>query len=346
MIISNVAAERAFEAVDEFGGAEGVSEEHGDGHGADAAGDGGDVGGDFGDCVEVDVADGFFGDAPEGVGDADAVEADVDDDGAGLDVAGFDEPGLSDGDDDDVGAASGGFGVFSVDVAEGNGGVALGEQERERAADDAGGSDDGDVGGLEGDAGGVDEFDDGEGGAGGDDGVAVDDVADVGGVDAFDILDDIDLILGFLKVEIVREWGVEEDAGDGGVLVEGVDGGVELLFGGGVGEGVELVFDADLGAGFTLVFSVDEGGGVVADEDGGETDGFALCCQRSDFFRDLFTDGCGESFSVDEFGGHRYLPQRVIEGTETHRGFILFRVCRRGVCRLGGVGRSGVRLLF
>ena len=36
-------AKGLFEAVDEFGGAEGVAEEHGDGHGADAAG----VGRDF-----------------------------------------------------------------------------------------------------------------------------------------------------------------------------------------------------------------------------------------------------------------------------------------------------------
>ncbi len=129
--------ERLIDSVDEFGGAEGVSEEHGDGHGADAAGDGGDAGGDFGDFFEVDVADGFFGDLAEGVGDSDAVDADVDDDGTGFDVVGSQQVWLADGDDDDVGAAAGGGGVAGVDVAEGDGGVAFGEREGERAADDA-----------------------------------------------------------------------------------------------------------------------------------------------------------------------------------------------------------------
>ena len=187
-----------FEAVDEFGGAEGVAEEHGDGHGADAAGDGGDPTGDFGDFIEVDVADGFFGDFAEGVGDFDAVDADVDDHRARFDVVGAKEVGLADGDDDDVGVAGVGGGVLGVNVAEGDRGVAFGEEEGEGAADDAGGADDGDFFAGEVEAGGVDEFDDGECGAGGDDGVAIDDVADVGGVDAFDVFEDVDLVLGFL----------------------------------------------------------------------------------------------------------------------------------------------------
>src|SRR5438045_4523258 len=62
----------------QFGAAEGVFEEHGDGHRADAAGDGGDVGGFLTCDLEIDVAYGFFG----SIGRGDAVDADVDDDGA------------------------------------------------------------------------------------------------------------------------------------------------------------------------------------------------------------------------------------------------------------------------
>ena len=129
-------------------------------------------------------------------------------------MVGKEQVGFADGDDDDVGVFAGGGGVLGVDVAEGDGGVAFGEEHRERSADDAGSTDDSDVGSLEGDAGGVDEFDNGQGGAGGDDGVSVDDVAEVGGVDAFDILEDVDFVLGGLQVEAGGERGVEEDAGD------------------------------------------------------------------------------------------------------------------------------------
>jgi len=61
------------------GGFHGVVEEHGDGHGTDAAGDGGDEGGLFGNRLEVDVADQAVAALAGGV--VDAVDADVDDDG-------------------------------------------------------------------------------------------------------------------------------------------------------------------------------------------------------------------------------------------------------------------------
>ncbi len=93
-------------------------------------------------------------------------------------------------------------------------------------------ADDGDVRAFQWDAGGVDQFDDGEGGAGGDDGVAVDDVTDVGGVDAFDVFEDVDLVLGVLQVEGGREGRVEEDAGDGGVGIEPMDRRVEVSLSG------------------------------------------------------------------------------------------------------------------
>ena len=44
--MGSTAGKGLFETVDEAGGAEGVAEEYGEGHGADAPGDGGDVGGD------------------------------------------------------------------------------------------------------------------------------------------------------------------------------------------------------------------------------------------------------------------------------------------------------------
>ena len=119
------AGEGFFEAVDEFGGAEGVAEEHSDGHGADAAGDGGDVRGFLFDGVEVDVAYGFAG----AIGLLEAVDADVDDDDAFTDVVGGDEVRLADGDDDDVSGAAGGGRILGENVAEGDGGVAFCEEQ-------------------------------------------------------------------------------------------------------------------------------------------------------------------------------------------------------------------------
>ena len=84
-----------------------VVEEHGDGHGADAAGDGGDEGGHLAHAVEVDVPDEAL--ALGAVGVRDAVDADVDDDGAWADHL----------------AGEGGE-VAGMGVAEGHGGVAEG----------------------------------------------------------------------------------------------------------------------------------------------------------------------------------------------------------------------------
>src|SRR4051794_38623641 len=64
------------ESEEDFGAAEGVFEEHGDGHGADAAGDRGDEAGFLLHRVEVDVAYGLLG----AVGGSDAVDANVDHD--------------------------------------------------------------------------------------------------------------------------------------------------------------------------------------------------------------------------------------------------------------------------
>ena len=110
---------------------------------------------------------------------------------------------------------------------------------------------------------------------------------------------------------------MEEDAGDGGVGIEGVDGGVEV-FGGSVGgEGAEFVGDAELGAGFVLILGVDAGGGIVADEEGDEADGFVLLLERGDIGGDAGADGGGEGFAVDEFCGH---GENLNTKTRRHEG--------------------------
>jgi len=102
----------------------GVEEEHGDGHGADAAGDGGDEGGFFFDVFEIDVAleavADFFG------GVFDAIDAYVDNDSAGFNHVGGDGIARAGGGDDDIGAARVVGEIFCAGVADGDGGVAEG----------------------------------------------------------------------------------------------------------------------------------------------------------------------------------------------------------------------------
>src|SRR6267142_4763526 len=81
----------------QFGAAESVFQEHGNGHRADSAGDGCDPASAFFVGLEIDVADGFFG----AVGGGDAVDADVDDDCAFSHVLGGDQVGLAHGDHQD-----------------------------------------------------------------------------------------------------------------------------------------------------------------------------------------------------------------------------------------------------
>ncbi len=84
----------------QIGGFQGVSEEHGDGHRADASGDGSDGRDFFGYGIEVYVANEAI--AALSFGSVDAVDADVDDDGALADHIARDVERLSDGGDEDV----------------------------------------------------------------------------------------------------------------------------------------------------------------------------------------------------------------------------------------------------
>ena len=202
------------------------------------------------------------------------------------------------------GALGVGLQVAGGDVAEGDGGHLLGEEEGDGFAGDFTGADDDGFGAAELDAGGADQFDDRQGGAGGDEGVAVDDVADVGGVDAFDVFDRVDLVLEDGGVEMFGQRQVEHDAGDGEIAVEALDGAGHFFKGGIGGEGDELVVDADGGAGFLLALGVELAGGGGTDENCGQVDGFAVGGKLRGAGGDLLANGSCQGGAVDDLG-HR-----------------------------------------
>ena len=110
--------------------------------------------------------------------------------------------GLADGDDENLRPARVGGQVLGGDVAKRDGRHLLGQQQGDRLAGDFAGADDDGLGPAKRDARRFDQFDDGQRRAGGDERVAIDDVADVGGIDAFHVLDRVDLILHFRRIEM------------------------------------------------------------------------------------------------------------------------------------------------
>ena len=112
------------------------------------------------------------------------------------------------------------------------------------------------------------------------------------------ILENIDLVLSVLEIESVRQWRMQEDAGDGGVLIELLDGGVKLFTRGGGGEGAQFVIDADMGAGFLLILGIHLRGRIVANEDGDQSHRFVLRFQRGNLDSDLIADLRGEGLAI------------------------------------------------
>jgi len=285
---------------EQIGAAEGVFEEHGDGHGTDAAGDRGDPGGFAFGGLEIDVADGFFC----AIGRCDTVNADVDDDRAFADVLGGDQIGLANGDDEHLGALSVTLQIFGGDVAEGDGGHLLGEEQGDGLAGDFRCADDDGLRAAQGMAGGLDQLDDSAGGAGGDEGVAVNDVADVGGVDAFDILYGVNLVLELGWIEMLRDGKIEHNAGDGGIVVQFFDGSGDALEGGISREGDQLVVDSHSAAGFALALGVELAGGSGADEHGGEMNGAAGAQDLGDAILHILASAGSDCIAIDDDCGH------------------------------------------
>ncbi len=223
----------------EAGGFEGIGDEHGDGHGADAAGDWGDGGAARGDVGEVDIADDAVAVFGGWVGDA--VDADVDDDGTVFDEVSGDEFRAADGGDEDIGVAADGGEVAGAGVGDGDGGVAAfaagHEEEGEGFADDHGAADDDDAG-----SGGFDAVFDEEPlaaeGCAGDEGGGVfeGETGDILRVEAVDVFVWADGADDGGLVNVGWRGGLDEDAVDGGVGVEVGDDGEEIVLRGGGGE--------------------------------------------------------------------------------------------------------------
>lgn len=231
-----------------------VGEEHGDGHGADAAGYGSDVGGDFRDIVEVDVAG-------QRVRGGRAADADIDDDGAGFDHIGLDEVGVAEGSDEDVGGSTMFVKVFGEAMDDGDGGVAVGcflhEEGGEWFADDVAPADDDDVFALEWDLVVVEEDVDAVRSAG-DKAARLSDeeFAHVDRVKAVDIFCGIDAADDVGGIDAGRQRELDEDAVDRGIFVEEVDFLLQFLF----GDGGRVLFiegeDTDLKALFLLSLDI------------------------------------------------------------------------------------------
>lgn len=265
---------RLFEGL--LGGVEGVLEEHGDGHGTDAAGDGGDGAGDFGAGVVVGITDEAI--ATFGIGVIFAVDADIDDDSAWFEHIAGDHFGAADGGDDDIGFFEVGVEVAGPAVADGDGGVGFLEEHGDGKANDIGAADDDGIGATDFDTTSFEEDHTAVGGTGDKAWFAPfhGEAADVEGVEAVDIFADVDGVKDSFFVDMVGEGELDEDAVDGGVGVEFLDEGEEVvladIFGAFVGDG------ADTGFGAGAFFHTDVGGrgGIIADKDSGEARGIVM----------------------------------------------------------------------
>ncbi len=232
-----------------------IVEQYGDGHGAYPPWDGADVARDGGYSVEVHIADGL----PVALVIDDAVDADIDHEGPLTHHVGGDEardPGRG---DEHIRASAEFLHPLGVLVAADHGCFPLHEQDRNRASDHCGSSDDDAAFALEIDPCLVDELERGQGGAGGPHGAPVDHISDVCGVHAFDILVGVDQLLDVVGIDSLGHGHVHHDRVDFVIGVELVEVILDDLLIGAHWECVELVVDADGLAGACLILRVDAG---------------------------------------------------------------------------------------
>jgi hypothetical protein len=286
---------------------EGVDEEHGSGHGADAAGDGGDGAGDFFDGFEVDVSSEAVADALAGV--IDAVRADIDDDGAWADHVGGDEVAAAGGGDEDVGFAGNGGEVRGAGVCDGDGGIGTGgfggKHEGEWAADESGATDDDNVlaGGV--DVGAEEQLLDPGGGGRDEARRSLDEEAEAGRAEAVGVFQRAEGGVDDDVVDGARDGFLDDDAIDVIIGVEVLDDGEKLVLGGGGWERLSGAGHADFSAVALLEPNVGGGGGIVADEDSGEVWRTASGGDEGgNLGGDFSADLCGDRVAIDNVGGH------------------------------------------
>jgi hypothetical protein len=291
-------------------GADGVAQEHRDGHRADAAGVGGDGSGDLADCLKIDIADEAIAVFRGRI--VDAVHANIDDDRARLDHVGLDEERLAHGGDNDVGASAMVGDILAARVEDGDGGVGmfvlLYEDRGHGLAHDVAATEDDDFSAAEGNLATNKEFMDAGGRAGLEKGILTEEeLADIDGVEAVDVLAVIDGAENFVFLEVARERGLDEDSVDLGIVVEAVDEGEKLGLGcfflqhNGVGVDAEF---GRLGA-----FHADVGlrGGIFTNADESDAGRDApLLAQGGNAGFGLGVNLGGDGFAIDEScAGHR-----------------------------------------
>ena len=279
---------------------EGVEHEHADGHGAYTTGNRGDGGAVW--CYGGEVYVALQAEACTAYGVGYAGGADVDDGGSGLDHVGGDGCGASHGSDEDVGLPTFGSYVTAVAVEDGDGGVAvllLHHELGHGLADDVAAAEDDDFLATGGDMVALQEGEDAEGG-GADEGWQADGhAAYVDGVEAVDVLA---VVYGFGHLLLADVWWqreLDDEAVDGGVVVEATDDGKELLLGDVVLVAEEGALEAAFLACEDFVADVGLAAAVVAYEDGGEVGTLAASGDNLVYcLLDLCLDGRGRGFAV------------------------------------------------
>ena len=127
--------------------------------------------------------------------------------------------------------------------------------------------------------------------------------------------------------QVLREGGLNEDAMDGGVGIQGVKMGEELLFADGLGEELKGGLHADFGGGLLLLGHIRHGGRVIAHADEGD-----MRDNRGQFgdpFLDFGEDLLGDGVSVNEAhvpsvgqggpgGREKSVPRRPIDCLALH----------------------------
>ena len=258
-----------------LGGFDGVAHEHGDGEFADATGDGGAGSGDAGDAgvaVADDGASLFFEllfalfialeETFEEDRVGDVVDADVEDGCAGLNEFCGDEAGAANGGDEDVSATADGGEIFCARVADGDGGVGIGEEHGEGLADDVTASDDYRFLALGGDIGAAEDLHASERGARDKAGALGAEIADVDGVKSIDVLLRRDGEEDALGIDLGGKGKLDEDSVDVIASVELFDESEEIFRGGAFRWCDQFAEDSDLFAGSHLAADIGLRGGI------------------------------------------------------------------------------------
>ncbi|MOA09598.1 hypothetical protein D3C78_1294410 [compost metagenome] len=107
------------------------------------------------------------------------------------------------------------------------------------------------------------------------------------------------------RVEVLRQWQLDEDAVDGRIGVQAVDQGEQVILGGVRRKVIGLGKEADLFAILALVCDIDLRGGVAADQDHGQAgNAQPLVAPFNDALGYLLAEAGGDRFAVDQLCSH------------------------------------------